>query len=65
MGKILKPIEKEKGPALEQKERPELGGEQRKCIGRKSKGKEERYEQERMTCGGICLRMKLRNSQRF
>ena len=65
MGKVLKPIEKKKGPALGQKERSELGREQRKCTGRKTKGKEEGNKQERVTCGGIRLRMQLRKSQRF
>lgn len=65
MGKVLKPIEKKKGPALEQKERPELGREQRKCIGKKPKGKEEGNKQEQVICGGIRLRMKPRKSQRF
>ena len=48
MGKVLKPIEKKKGPALEQKERPELGREQRKCVGKKPKGKEEGNKQEQV-----------------
>lgn len=43
-----------RGNSHGQKERAEMGREQRQFIVRKTTGKEEGNEQERVTCGGIC-----------